>query len=108
MLHNFIVTDIKNSNAKSKNNKLNKSLQNYMYTMLQDSNDVCTQGLFILLLLLLLLLFFECLSFVERIDVFWFPFPFTSFVKRLDRRSQIFGCHDRSLPAQRVARRQNR
>ena len=40
MLHTHIVNDIKNANAKAKNNKLNKTLQNYMYTMLQDASDV--------------------------------------------------------------------
>ncbi|KAI9138407.1 SDA1-domain-containing protein [Paraphysoderma sedebokerense] len=34
LLYTHIVTDIKNSNAKHKNNKLNKTLQNFMYTVL--------------------------------------------------------------------------
>lgn len=38
LLHSHIVSDIKNSNAKAKNNKLNKTLQNFMYTMLKDSS----------------------------------------------------------------------
>lgn len=41
LLHNHIVADIKNSNSKSKNNKLNKTLQNYMYKMLSDPSHVC-------------------------------------------------------------------
>ena len=40
LLHNHIVADIKNSNTKAKNNKLNKTLQNYMYKMLKDSSSV--------------------------------------------------------------------
>lgn len=34
MLNTYIITDIKTANSKCKNNKLNKSLQNYMYTMI--------------------------------------------------------------------------
>ncbi|KAJ8925114.1 hypothetical protein NQ315_001296 [Exocentrus adspersus] len=37
-LENHIVTDIKNLNAKHKNAKLNTTLQNFMFTMLRDSN----------------------------------------------------------------------
>ncbi|XP_063775973.1 protein SDA1 homolog [Pseudophryne corroboree] len=37
-LYTHIVTDIKNINAKHKNNKVNTTLQNFMYTMLRDSN----------------------------------------------------------------------
>lgn len=37
-LENHIVSDIKNLNAKHKNAKLNTQLQNFMYTMLNDSN----------------------------------------------------------------------
>ncbi|XP_043828701.1 protein SDA1 homolog [Dromiciops gliroides] len=37
-LYVHIVTDIKNINAKHKNNKVNVALQNFMYTMLRDSN----------------------------------------------------------------------
>ncbi|KAI8381544.1 SDA1-domain-containing protein [Radiomyces spectabilis] len=36
LLYNHIVNDIKNSNAKAKNNKLNKTLQSYMFTMLES------------------------------------------------------------------------
>lgn len=43
LLHNHIVNDIKNANAKSKNNKLNKTLQNFMYTMLKDSNEIAAK-----------------------------------------------------------------
>lgn len=37
-LENHIVTDIKNLNAKHKNAKLNTTLQNFMFTMLKDTN----------------------------------------------------------------------
>ncbi|KAL3271953.1 hypothetical protein HHI36_022423 [Cryptolaemus montrouzieri] len=37
-LQTHIVTDIKNLNAKHKNAKLNTTLQNFMFTMLKDSN----------------------------------------------------------------------
>ncbi|XP_018409060.1 PREDICTED: protein SDA1 homolog isoform X1 [Nanorana parkeri] len=37
-LYTHIVADIKNINAKHKNNKVNTTLQNFMYTMLRDSN----------------------------------------------------------------------
>ncbi|KNC97444.1 uncharacterized protein SPPG_07365 [Spizellomyces punctatus DAOM BR117] len=43
LLHSHIVNDIKNANAKSKNNKLNKTLQNFMYTMLKDSNEIAAK-----------------------------------------------------------------
>ncbi|KAH6581659.1 hypothetical protein BASA60_002321 [Batrachochytrium salamandrivorans] len=43
MLHSHIVSDIKNSNAKSKNNSMNKTLQNFMYTMLNDTNEVAAK-----------------------------------------------------------------
>ncbi|XP_042323222.1 protein SDA1 homolog [Sceloporus undulatus] len=42
-LYTHIVTDIKNVNAKHKNNKLNTALQNFMYTMLQDSNPTAAK-----------------------------------------------------------------
>lgn len=35
-MYNHIVTDIKNANAKAKNNKLNKTLQSYMFTVLES------------------------------------------------------------------------
>ncbi|XP_034234872.1 protein SDA1 homolog [Thrips palmi] len=37
-LETHIITDIKNVNSKHKNTKLNTSLQNFMYSMLNDSN----------------------------------------------------------------------
>lgn len=37
-LETHIVTDIKNINAKHKNAKLNSTLQNFMFTMLRDTN----------------------------------------------------------------------
>uniref|UniRef100_A0A672HFF8 Protein SDA1 n=1 Tax=Salarias fasciatus TaxID=181472 RepID=A0A672HFF8_SALFA len=42
-LYTHIVTDIKNINAKHKNNKVNTSLQNFMYTMLRDSNPIAAK-----------------------------------------------------------------
>ncbi|KAL2099698.1 hypothetical protein ACEWY4_004092 [Coilia grayii] len=42
-LYTHIVTDIKNINAKHKNNKLNTTLQNFMYTMLRDSNPMAAK-----------------------------------------------------------------
>ncbi|XP_010707960.1 protein SDA1 homolog [Meleagris gallopavo] len=42
-LYTHIVTDIKNINAKHKNNKINKTLQNFMYTMLRDSNPTAAK-----------------------------------------------------------------
>jgi len=43
MVFNHIVQDIKQSNSKHKNNKLNANLQNFMFTMLQDSNEVAAK-----------------------------------------------------------------
>uniref|UniRef100_A0A4W3H8S4 Protein SDA1 n=1 Tax=Callorhinchus milii TaxID=7868 RepID=A0A4W3H8S4_CALMI len=43
MLYTHIVTDIKNINAKHKNNKVNTTLQNFMYTMLRDSNTIAAK-----------------------------------------------------------------
>ncbi|XP_034565936.1 protein SDA1 homolog [Notolabrus celidotus] len=42
-LYTHIVTDIKNINAKHKNNKVNTTLQNFMYTMLRDSNPLAAK-----------------------------------------------------------------
>ncbi|XP_015716968.1 protein SDA1 homolog [Coturnix japonica] len=42
-LYTHIVTDIKNINAKHKNNKINTTLQNFMYTMLRDSNPTAAK-----------------------------------------------------------------
>ncbi|KAM3599533.1 uncharacterized protein V6R79_007514 [Siganus canaliculatus] len=42
-LYTHIVTDIKNINAKHKNNKVNTTLQNFMYTMLRDSNPIAAK-----------------------------------------------------------------
>ncbi|XP_012672364.1 protein SDA1 homolog [Clupea harengus] len=42
-LYTHIVTDIKNINAKHKNNKLNTTLQNFMYSMLRDSNPIAAK-----------------------------------------------------------------
>ncbi|KAJ3259311.1 Protein SDA1 [Boothiomyces macroporosus] len=43
LLHSHIVSDIKNANAKSKNNKLNKTMQNFMYKMLQDPSEIAAK-----------------------------------------------------------------
>uniref|UniRef100_T1D8U0 Protein SDA1 n=1 Tax=Crotalus horridus TaxID=35024 RepID=T1D8U0_CROHD len=42
-LYTHIVTDIKNVNAKHKNNRMNTMLQSFMYTMLQDSNPTAAK-----------------------------------------------------------------
>ncbi|KAK7097160.1 protein SDA1 homolog [Littorina saxatilis] len=42
-IFNYIVYDIKNINAKHKNVRLNTTLQNFMYTMLRDSNHVAAK-----------------------------------------------------------------
>jgi len=42
-LYSHIVTDIKNVNAKHKNNKINTVLQNYMFSMLKDSNTIAAK-----------------------------------------------------------------
>ncbi|XP_066932226.1 protein SDA1 homolog [Clytia hemisphaerica] len=42
-LYNHIVTDIKNVNQKSKNNKINTVLQNYMFSMLKDSSPIAAK-----------------------------------------------------------------
>ncbi|KAG0166866.1 Protein SDA1 [Apophysomyces sp. BC1034] len=39
MLYNHIVNDIKNANVKAKNNKLNKTLQSFMFTMLESAKS---------------------------------------------------------------------
>eukprot|EP01132_Coremiostelium_polycephalum_P002434 gene2434-3004_t len=43
LLYTHIVSDIKNTNLKQKNQKLNKSLQNFMYTMLNDSSEIASK-----------------------------------------------------------------
>ncbi|XP_061657027.1 protein SDA1 homolog [Syngnathoides biaculeatus] len=42
-LYTHIVSDIKNINAKHKNNKVNSTLQNFMYTMLRDRNPIAAK-----------------------------------------------------------------
>ncbi|XP_040183550.1 protein SDA1 homolog [Rana temporaria] len=42
-LYTHIVTDIKNINAKHKNNKVNSTLQNFMYTMLRDNSAMAAK-----------------------------------------------------------------
>ncbi|KAI8341259.1 SDA1-domain-containing protein [Chlamydoabsidia padenii] len=39
LLYNHIVNDIKNANAKAKNNKLNKTLQSFMFTILESAKS---------------------------------------------------------------------
>ncbi|KAJ3208003.1 Protein SDA1 [Dinochytrium kinnereticum] len=43
LLHTHIVSDVKNANAKAKNNRMNKSLQNYMYKMLHDPSETAAR-----------------------------------------------------------------
>jgi len=42
-LYSHIVNDIKNVNAKHKNNKINTTLQNYMFSMLNDSSNIAAK-----------------------------------------------------------------
>lgn len=42
-LQAYIISDIKNLNAKHKNAKLNKTLQNFMFSMLKDQNAVAVK-----------------------------------------------------------------
>ncbi|KAM9841135.1 protein SDA1 homolog [Aulostomus maculatus] len=42
-LYTHIVADIKNINAKHKNNKVNTTLQNFMYVMLRDRNPIAAK-----------------------------------------------------------------
>ncbi|XP_049595008.1 protein SDA1 homolog [Syngnathus scovelli] len=42
-LYTHIVADIKNINGKHKNNKVNSSLQNFMFTMLRDRNPIAAK-----------------------------------------------------------------
>ncbi|XP_068430070.1 protein SDA1 homolog isoform X1 [Clinocottus analis] len=42
-LYTHIVADIKNINSKHKNHKVNTTLQNFMYTMLRDSNPLAAK-----------------------------------------------------------------
>ncbi|EGG18793.1 SDA1 domain-containing protein [Cavenderia fasciculata] len=42
LLYSYIVADIKNTNIKQKNVKLNKSLQNFMFTMMSDPSEIAT------------------------------------------------------------------
>ncbi|KYQ89192.1 SDA1 domain-containing protein [Tieghemostelium lacteum] len=43
LLYSYIVSDIKNTNLKSKNVKLNKSLQNFMFTMMNDDSEIASK-----------------------------------------------------------------
>ncbi|XP_064386639.1 protein SDA1 homolog isoform X2 [Halichondria panicea] len=42
-LYNHIVADMKRMNAKHKNNKVNRGLQSFMYTMLADSSPIAAR-----------------------------------------------------------------
>ncbi|XP_057308548.1 protein SDA1 homolog isoform X1 [Hydractinia symbiolongicarpus] len=42
-LYSHIVTDVKNINAKHKNNKVNTVLQNYMFSMLNESHSIAAK-----------------------------------------------------------------
>ncbi|XP_029644018.1 protein SDA1 homolog [Octopus sinensis] len=42
-LYSYVVSDIYNVNAKHKNGKLNRTLQNFMYDMLKDSNAIAAK-----------------------------------------------------------------
>jgi len=43
MLYSHIVTDIKNLNEKHRNQKVNRTLQNFMYTMLNDPSEIAAK-----------------------------------------------------------------
>ena len=42
-LHRYIVKDVRQMNAKHKQNKVNKTLQNFMYGMLSDPNQTAAK-----------------------------------------------------------------
>src|SRR5690349_1877262 len=44
LLYTHIISDIKRSNASSKNNKLNKSLQGFMFTLLTSAEGAAASG----------------------------------------------------------------
>ncbi|XP_023018799.2 SDA1 domain containing protein Mys45A [Leptinotarsa decemlineata] len=48
-LQNHIITDIKNLNAKHKNAKLNSTLQNFIFTMMKDSNRAAKMSIDIMI-----------------------------------------------------------
>ncbi|KAJ3130286.1 Protein SDA1 [Nowakowskiella sp. JEL0407] len=43
LLKSFIVNDVKRQNLKGKDNKLNKKLQNFMYKVWEDGNEIAAQ-----------------------------------------------------------------
>eukprot|EP01117_Protostelium_nocturnum_P009869 TRINITY_DN3518_c0_g3_i2.p1 TRINITY_DN3518_c0_g3~~TRINITY_DN3518_c0_g3_i2.p1 ORF type:complete len:598 (-),score=268.80 TRINITY_DN3518_c0_g3_i2:559-2352(-) len=43
LLHRHIISDIKNLNLKHRNNKVNNTLQNFMFGMLQDSSEIAAR-----------------------------------------------------------------
>eukprot|EP01116_Phalansterium_solitarium_P020621 TRINITY_DN6131_c0_g3_i1.p1 TRINITY_DN6131_c0_g3~~TRINITY_DN6131_c0_g3_i1.p1 ORF type:complete len:836 (-),score=300.68 TRINITY_DN6131_c0_g3_i1:150-2657(-) len=43
LLYSHIVSDIKKINAKHRNNKLNTTLQNFMFTMMQDPSEIAAK-----------------------------------------------------------------
>uniref|UniRef100_A0A4W4GE09 Protein SDA1 n=1 Tax=Electrophorus electricus TaxID=8005 RepID=A0A4W4GE09_ELEEL len=91
-LYTHIVTDIKNINAKHKNNKLNTTLQNFMYTMLRDSNPIAAK-----ISLDVMVELYKRNICVLCVLLVWDPFCFPPIVK----------CHSESCqkraPAQRVS-----
>lgn len=43
MIHHHIISDIRAANLKARNNILNKTLQNFMYTMLTESHEIAAK-----------------------------------------------------------------
>jgi len=43
LLYSHIVADIKNTNLKQKNQKLNRTLQNFMFTMMNDDSEIASK-----------------------------------------------------------------
>ncbi|KAN0043117.1 hypothetical protein ACTA71_010754 [Dictyostelium dimigraforme] len=43
LLYSHIVSDIKNTNLKQKNQKLNRTLQNFMFTMMNDDSEIASK-----------------------------------------------------------------
>ena len=43
LMYNHIVSDIQTSNKKHQDMKLNKGLQNFLYTQLQDDSEQCAK-----------------------------------------------------------------
>ena len=43
LLFKHIVVDIQNSNKKHRDERLNRTLQNFLYTQLQDDHETCAK-----------------------------------------------------------------